>query len=131
MLICYFYMHLLDILAAFTTRVHCTCQIIIRKIEHKNLLSVPLREISGFLIKPQIIGDSAFPNQSLIIKNILTPTQRHFKSKLCGIRCVMERAFGMIKSRWQILLKKNEQKLKSVVRTVTAAIVMHKFCLKL
>ena len=40
---------------------------IYQKIEHENLLSAPLREISRFLIKPQIIGDSAFPNRSWII----------------------------------------------------------------
>ena len=32
------------------------------KIEHENLLSAPLREISGFLIK--IIRYSVFPNRS-------------------------------------------------------------------
>ena len=37
----------------------------------------------------------------------------------------MERAFGLLKSRWRILLKQNEKKLKLVARTVTAAAVMH------
>lgn len=43
----------------------------------------------------------------------------------------MERAFRLLKPRWRKLLKQYEQKLNSVARTVTAAIVMHNFCLKL
>ena len=101
-------------------------------IVHENLLSAPLREIRGFLIKPQIIGDSTFPNRSWIIKPypnhaVLAPTERRFNAKLCGVRCVVEGAFGLLRSRWRILLKQNEQKLKSVARTVTTAVVMHNF----
>ena len=75
---------------------------IYRKIEHENL--APHREISGFQNKPWIIGDSAFPNRSWIIKPypnhvVLTPTERRFNAKLCGIRCVVGRAFALLKSR--------------------------------
>ena len=77
---------------------------IYQKIEHKNLLSVPLREITGFLIKPQMIGDSALTNRSWIIKPypnhaVLTPTERCFHAKLCGVICVVEQAFDLLKSR--------------------------------
>ena len=76
---------------------------IYRKIEHENL--APHREISGFQNKPWIIGDSAFPNRSWIIKPypnhvVLTPTERRFNAKLCGVRCVVGRAFALLKSRW-------------------------------
>ena len=77
---------------------------IYQKIKHQNLLSAPLREISGFLIKPQIIGNSAFPNRSWIIKPylnhaVLTPKERLFNAKLCRVRFVVVRAFGFLKSR--------------------------------
>ena len=36
---------------------------------------------------------------------------------------MMKRAFGVLKFRWRILLKRNERKLKSIA--------MHNFCLKL
>lgn len=70
-------MHLLDIRVAFTIHVYYSSH----KIEHKNLLSRPLKEISGVVIKSQIIGDSAFSNQNWIIKPypnavVLTPTKR-------------------------------------------------------
>ena len=61
---------------------------------------------------------------------VLTATEHHFNAKLCGVRCIIEPAFGLLKSRGQILLKQNKQKLKSVASTATAA-VMHNFCLKL
>ena len=57
---------------------------------------------------------------------VLTPTEHHCNAKFCGVRCIIEPAFGLLKSRGQILLKQNKQKLKSVARTVTAA-VMHIF----
>lgn len=43
---------------------------------------------------------------------------------------VVEQGFGLLKSRWRILFKKNEQNLDTVARTVTAAIVLHNFCLQ-
>ena len=109
---------------------------IYQKMEHKNLLSAPHRELSGFLIMPMIIGDSAFSNWSWIIKPypnhaVLTPTERLFNAKLCKVRCTVVRAFVLLKSRWQIILKQNEQKFKSIGRTVTAAVVIHNFCQKL
>ena len=103
-------------------------------IENGDLLSNPIVRISGLNIKPQIIGDSAFPDRSWILKPYsdinLTPTERQFSKKLCGIREIIEQAFGMLKSRQRILFKKNEQKLENVTRTVTAAVVMHNFCLQ-
>ena len=44
------------------------------------------------------------------------------------MRVVVERAFGMLKGRWKILAKKNEQHFKSVSQTITAACVLHNFC---
>ena len=68
---------------------------------------------------PSSIHDSCVlqPNRSWIIKSytnhaVLTPTEHCFNAKLCGVRCIVERLFGLLKSRWQILLKQNEQKLK-------------------
>jgi len=98
------------------------------EIENGDLLSQPTSEISGLNVRPQIIGDSAFPDRGWILKqysNNLTPTERRFNRKLCSARVVVEQGF----SRWRILFKKNEQNLSNVARTVTAAVVLHNFCL--
>ena len=41
----------------------------------------------------------------------------------------VEQGFGLLKSRWWILFKKYEQILTNVTRTVTAAVMMHNFCI--
>ena len=107
---------------------------IYNEIENGDLLSDPITQISGLNIRPQIIGDSAFPDRSWILKpypdNNRTPTETGFNKKLCGTRVIVEQGFGLLKSRWRILFKKNEQQLSNVARTVTAAVVMHNFCLQ-
>ena len=45
------------------------------------------------------------------------------------MRSVVERAFGLLQNRWRITLKKNEQDLASVPQAVTAACILHNFCL--
>lgn len=45
------------------------------------------------------------------------------------MRSVIERAFGLLKGRWRLLLKKIEQRQTTVPRSVTAACVLHKFCI--
>ena len=54
--------------------------------------------------------------------------EKKFNEKFSVMRAVVERAFGMLKGRWRILAKKNQQHYKSVSRTVTAACVLHNFC---
>ena len=45
------------------------------------------------------------------------------------MRSVVERAFDILKGHWRALLKKIEQDHTSVQRTMTAACVLHNFCL--
>ena len=58
----------------------------------------------------------------------LSPQKRRFNEKLSAMRSVIERAFGLLKGRWRLLLKKIEQSHTSVPRSVTAAFVLHNFC---
>ena len=60
----------------------------------------------------------------------LTAEQRKFNLKFSALRCVVERAFGMLKSRWRIILKKIEQKTTTLKRTVIAACVLHNICIE-
>jgi len=60
----------------------------------------------------------------------LTPEKRKFNLKLSALRCVVERAFGMLKGHWRIALKKVEQKTSTLKKTVIAAWVLHNICIE-
>ena len=73
--------------------------------QNEQILSGPTRDINGVEIGPLLAGDGAYPLTSWLMKPYpnrgrLTPQQRKFKKKFSALRCVVERAFGMLKSRW-------------------------------
>ena len=85
-------------------------------------------------IPPLIVGDSAFPLQSWLMKPYtnatLSPKQRHFNYRLSRARMVTEGAYGQLKGRWRVLFRKNESN-KERVRTVTlACMVLHNICIE-
>ena len=85
-------------------------------------------------IPPLVVGNSAFPLQSWLMKPYtnatLSPKQRYFNYRLSRARMVTEGAFGQLKGRWRVLLCKNESN-KDLVRTVTlACMVLHNICIE-
>ena len=103
--------------------------------ENEQILSCPVRNISGTDVGPLLAGDSAYPLTTWLMKPFpdrgrLTPKQRKFNLKFSALRCVVERAFGMLKSRWRIILKTIEQKTTTLKKTVIAACVLHNICIE-
>ena len=103
--------------------------------ENEQILSGPMRNINGTEIGPLLAGDSAYPLTNWLMKPFpdrgrLTAEQRKFNLKFSALRCVVERAFGMLKSRWRIILKKIEQKTTTLKRTVIVACVLHNICIE-
>ena len=103
--------------------------------ENEQILSGPMRNINGTEIGPLLAGDSAYPLTNWLMKPFpdrgrLTAEQRKFNLKFSALRCVVERAFGMLKSRWRIILKKIEQNTTTLKRTVIAACVLHSICIE-
>ena len=101
--------------------------------ENEEILSARTRMVNGGLLKPMLVGDSAYPVKNWLMKPFsnrgrLSPQKRRFNEKLSAMRSVIERAFGLLKGRWRLLLKKIEQSHTSVPRSVTAACVLHNFC---
>ena len=89
--------------------------------------------VNGGLLRPMLVGDSAYPLKNWLIKPFpnrghLSPQKRRFNKKLSAMRSVIEMAFSLLKGRWRLLLKKIEQSHTSVPRRVTAACVLHNFC---
>ena len=103
--------------------------------QNEQILSGPTRDINGVEIGPLLAGDSAYPLTSWLIKPFpdrgrLTPEQRKFNKKFSALRCVVECAFGMLKSRWRIVMKKIEQKTSTLTKTVVASCVLHNICIE-
>ena len=60
----------------------------------------------------------------------MTPKQRKLDLKFSALRFVVERAFGLLKSRWRIIVKTIEQKTTTLKKTVIAACVLHNICIE-
>ena len=102
--------------------------------ENEQILTSPMKIVSGTEIPPLIIGDSAYPLLKWLVRQYsnrghLPPDEREFNKKLSAARSVVERAFGMLKGRWCLLLKKVEQQTRTLSKTVLAACILHNICI--
>lgn len=84
-------------------------------------------------VYPLILGDSAFPLQSWLMKPytnaVLSKEQRNFNYRLSRARMVTEGAYGQMKGRWRVLLRKSESEVDQVKTTALACIVLHNICI--
>ena len=82
----------------------------------------------GVKINPIILRDSAFEFHPWIMKpytnSVLTKEQRNFNYRLSRARMVIG-AFGQLKGRWRVLLRKCESTTHTVKIMGLAAIVLH------
>ena len=97
------------------------------------LLPNMAKAVGEVSIPPLIVGDSAFPLQTWLMKPYtnatLSPKQRYFNYRLSRARMVTEGAYGQLKGRWRVLLRKSESN-KDLVRTVTfVCMVLHNICI--
>ena len=104
--------------------------------QSEQIFSAPVRDLSGTKIRPLIAGDSAYPLTSWPIKSFqdrvnIPREERKFNTKLSAIRSVVERAFGMLKGRWRIVMKKIKQQVGTLNKTITAACVLRNVCIAL
>ncbi|XP_063077058.1 uncharacterized protein LOC134467063 [Engraulis encrasicolus] len=95
--------------------------------------SVHTRDIGGVTTGCYLLGDSAYPLQSWLMKPLqdngrLTAEQQAFNQRLRGARVVVENAFGRLKGRWRCLLKKSECDLKLVQSMVLVCCALHNLC---
>ena len=85
------------------------------------------KNVGGVDVPPLIVGDSAFPFQTWLMKPytnaVLTEKQKYFNYRLSRARMVSEGAYGQLKGRWRVLFRRNECSQKNV-RTVTMACIV-------
>lgn len=105
------------------------CQII-----QENFFPEIGKKINGINVPPLLIGDSAFPFHSWLMKPytnaVLTQKQRNFNYRLSRARMVTECAYGQLKGRWRFLLRKCESSAEEVKIAALACIVLHNICLE-
>ena len=102
--------------------------------ENEQILTSPMKMVTGTEIPPLIIGGSAYPLLKWLVKRYpnrghLQPDEHEFNKKLSAARSVVQRAFGMLKGRWRLLLKKVEQQTRTLSKTVLAACILHNICI--
>ena len=92
-----------------------------------------LEDRDGSAVKPMIIGDSAFPFHTWLMKpyanTVPTPQQQYFNYRLSRARMVVEGAFGMLKGRWRVLMRKSECEEETLKLMSLACVVLHNICI--
>ncbi|XP_028400782.1 protein ALP1-like [Dendronephthya gigantea] len=92
------------------------------------------KRVMNRTLPPLVLGDSAFPLQSWLMKPytdaVLTEEQRYFNYRLSRARMVTEGAYGRLKGRWRVLLRKCESSAHEVKIATLACIVLHNACIE-
>lgn len=90
---------------------------------------------AGSLSPYALVGDAAYPCRPWMLapykghKDGLSREEYHWNFVQSSTRMCVERAFGMLKGRWRILLKRMDVHLKSVPELVTVCLLLHNMCI--
>jgi len=94
------------------------------------------RIAEGGLHGHMLLGDAAYPPRSYMLspykavrgRNLL-PHEQDFNYKQSASRMPIERAFGLLKGRWRILLGRVPGTLQNVPKVVGCCVVLHNLCI--
>lgn len=91
------------------------------------------RNIAGVDVPVVILADSAYPLLPWVMKpytdmGALTREEKTFNYRLSRARMVTENAYGRLKGRWRILLKRNDTNLDNMPNLVLAVCTLHNLC---
>ena len=89
----------------------------------------------GRLAPYVLVGDAAYPCRPWMLaplkghKDGLSREEYHWNYVQSSTRMCVERAFGMLKGRWRILLKRVDVHLKNVPDLVSTCLLLHNICI--
>ncbi len=106
---------------------------IFQKAQNGEILTEPLTTVNGVQIRPLLLGDGAYPLLPWLMKPypngaILNRSQRRFNKTLSSARSTVERAFGILKARWRILLKRLDNLFENIPEVILSCCILHNFC---
>ena len=128
----------MDVAAGFPGSMHdarvLRNSIIYEKAEHGDILAEgPIHRVDGSEIQPYLVGDSAYPLSPWLQKpfpeGTRDPDEIRFNQELSSARVQVECAFGILKSRWRILMGMEESKVQLISKIILACAVLHNFCI--
>ena len=85
--------------------------------ERGNILQAPVVTIEGRDIRPYLVGEGT-----------RDPEEQTFNKELSRARVTVERAFGILKSKWRVLQKHFDSSLEFAIKCAVACIVLHNIC---
>ena len=99
----------------------------------ENLLPSSSRSIAGESVPLFILGDSAYPLMTWLMKpfphnSMLSDQQKIYNYRTSRARIVVENAYGRLKGRWRRLMKKNEMDVRNIPVVISACCVLHNMC---
>ena len=103
------------------------------KIMTGNLLPDKTEKLHGVDVPLYMIGDSAYPLQSWLMKpfphnSALSPGQQQYNHMISSARIVVENSYGRLKGRWRRLMKRNDMHIDNIPMIIAAACVLHNVC---
>ena len=90
---------------------------------------------AGRLSPYALVGDIVYPCRPWMLapfkghKDGLSPEEYHWNYVQSSTCMCIKRAFGMLKGRWRILLKRVDVHLRNVPELVTTCLVLHNICI--
>ncbi|XP_062391518.1 uncharacterized protein LOC134079454 [Sardina pilchardus] len=101
--------------------------------EKAHLLPKDPKDIHGTSVDFYLLGDPAYPLLPWIMKGYIssprqTPEQESFNVYLSSARTTVEIAFGRLKSRWRVLLKRSDFHFTLAPYVIATCCALHNFC---
>lgn len=104
-----------------------------RKANQKEILNTNSVRIRGIDVYPFLVGDSAYPINTWLMKpfpynSTMSSEKKKFNYIVSQARIVTENAFGRLKARWRRLMKQNDMDVSRVPLVVLACCILHNIC---